>query len=359
TYTRTAGTILCLDIMPIANDTGYMIPGALVTLVLSDSNGEILGEDEFNYAAGVYSANITVPEVGLYVLRITIEKEHHETWIRDIVLSSEEDPGVVFIQVFSAGLLGALALGMAMIVGVAGRRYYTKQSARRTLELLTWKGRLEDAKNLIGLLVIHRSVGLPVYSRVIKGGFQESMLSSFIAAIAQFRSEFSWEEPIWTAIPISEVVTAVQTEVLICAIITVEQASERQKTQLETFGRDVGGLYDHEEDTIREMFHTPELSDVFSRTFDPIFESYFDGALFSRYVGVRKDLPEHLTPVAEAFHSLSIDHGVTPEAMIKAVILQGQSESRAYEMVLEAIDARYLIVGEKKLPSPVEPSESS
>ncbi|MFX0045613.1 MAG: hypothetical protein ACFE8Z_07170, partial [Candidatus Hermodarchaeota archaeon] len=96
-------------------------------------------------------------------------------------------------------------------------------------------------------------------------------------------------------------------------------------------------------------------SDV-SRTFDPIFESYFDGALLNRYVGVRKDLPEHLTPVADAFYSMSIDYGVTPEAMIKAVILRGHNESRAYQMVLEAIDSGYMIAGERKLPPPVEPS---
>ena len=177
-----------------------------------------------------------------------------------------------------------------------------------------------------------------------------------LRATTQFRSEFSWDEPIWSAIPITEVITAVQTEVLICAIVTVEQASEQQKSQLEAFGRDVGGLYDHEDDTIRQMFHTPELSEVFLRAFDPIFESYFDGALMKRYVGVKKDLPSHLTPVADAFHSLSIDYGVTPEAMIKAVILLGYTEYRAYEMVLEAIDGGFMIAGERKLPPPIEPS---
>jgi hypothetical protein len=223
------------------------------------------------------------------------------------------------------------------------------------MRLLGLKSRLEDARNLISLLVIHRNVGLPVYSRVIKGGFEESMISSFIAAITQFRAEFSWDEPIWSAIPITEVITAVQTEVLICAIVTVEPASEPQRKQLEAFGRDVGGLYDHEDDTIRKMFHTPELSEVFMRAFGPIFDSYFDGALLARYVGVRKNLPEHLAPVAEVIHSMSIDYGVTPEAMIKSVILLGHSELSAYDMVLEAIDGGFLIAAERGLPPPMEP----
>ncbi len=356
TYTKYENTELPLELRPIASDTLSPITDATVQYTLLDINGVFKARGNFTNDAGVYSVRIPVPTAGVYLLRIVISKEHHETVIEEIVLSSEENPEMAAFRALSAGLLGAFILGVAVLVGTVGRRIYTRETARRNLELMSLKGRFEDAKNLIGLLVIHRSVGLPIYSRVIKGGFHESMLSSFIAAITQFRSEFSWDEPIWSAIPISEVITAVQTEVLICAIVTVEQASERQKTQLEAFGREVGGLYDHEEHTIRQMFHTPELSDAFSRTFDPIFESYFDGPLLNRYVGVRKDLPDHLTPVADAFYSLSIDHGVAPEAMIRAVILQGHNESRAYEMVLEAIDGGYMIAGERKLPPPIEPS---
>jgi hypothetical protein len=178
------------------------------------------------------------------------------------------------------------------------------------------------------------------------------MLSSFIAAISQFRAEFSWDEPIWAAIPITEVITAVQTEMLICAIITLEGASVKQKSQLEAFGRDVGGLYDHEDDTLRAMFHTPELSEAFANTFDPVFESYFDGALMLRYVGVKKNLPPHLRLVSEAMATLDIDYGVTPEAIIKALVLLGHSEHDAHSLTLEAIDGGHLIASEKKLPPP-------
>jgi hypothetical protein len=157
-------------------------------------------------------------------------------------------------------------------------------------------------------------------------------------------------EPTWTAIPITEVITAVQTEALICAIITVEQASNRQKTQLEAFGREVGGLYDHEDDTMRTMVRTPTLNG----TFTSIFESYFDGYLMSRYVGVKKNLPKHLHAVSNALDTMEIDHGVSVEAIIKATSILGYSERRAHSMVLEAVDSGYLIAAEKKLPSPIK-----
>jgi hypothetical protein len=100
------------------------------------------------------------------------------------------------------------------------------------------------------------------------------------------------------------------------------------------------------------MFHTPELSEAFAKTFDPIFEGYFDGALMVRYVGIKKGLPSHLKPVSEAMSSLNIDYGVTTEAIIKALVLHGNSERVAYSLTLEAIDSGYLIASEKGLPSP-------
>ena len=153
-------------------------------------------------------------------------------------------------------------------------------------------------------------------------------------------------EPTWTAIPITEVITAVQTEALICAIITVESSSKKQKIQLETFSREVGGLYDHEDDTMRTMVRTPTVSD----SFDSIFESYFDGQLMKRYVGVKKSLPKHLHTVSDALDTMEIDHGVSVEAIIRATIILGTSERRAHAMVLEAVDDGYLIAVERRLP---------
>ncbi|MHA2302307.1 MAG: hypothetical protein ACXACD_15275, partial [Candidatus Thorarchaeota archaeon] len=289
TYSNVTESVLMIRISPIAADTGQVITGAAVDYVIENVNGNDYAKSgSFVESFGVYTAHITFPAPGLYILRITIFKESYQVLQNEIVLSSGENPEVALVNSLSAGFLGALVLLGVISVTMVTRRYYHTTTTKRNLELLAFQGRLDDAKNLIGLLIIHRKVGLPVYSRIFKGGFEESMLSSFIAAISQFRAEFSWDEPIWAAIPITEVITAVQTEMLICAIITLEGSSVKQKGQLEAFGRDVGSLYDHEDDTLRAMFHTPELSEAFAKTFDPVFESYFDGALMLRYVGVKK-----------------------------------------------------------------------
>jgi hypothetical protein len=304
-----------------------------------------------NLAKGWWEADFNTTEIGTgdFVIVVSVSIPFFEPSSTTINIRVP-NPESLFAITFRAGLIGALVVFASIVAITLGRQFYMSFTAKRNLELLLLEGRVDDAKNLIGVLVIHRAIGLPVYSNILKGGFQEALLSSFIAAISQFRSEFSMDEPTWTAIPITEVITAVQTEALICAIITVESASNRQKTQLETFSREVGGLYDHEDDTMRTMVRTPTLTD----TFDSIFESYFDGQLMKRYVGVKKSLPKHLHSVSAALDSMDIDHGVSVEAIIKATSILGYSERRAYNMVLESVDDGYLIAAERKLPPPTK-----
>ena len=59
-----------------------------------------------------------------------------------------------------------------------------------------------------------------------------------------------------------------------------------------------------------------------------------------------------------AMNAMDIDHGVSPGAIIKSVIMLGFNERRAHTMVLEALDQGYLIVAEKKLPPPTSPTKS-
>ena len=91
--------------------------------------------------------------------------------------------------------------------------------------------------------------------------------------------------------------------------------------------------------------------------FDPVFDKHFDGALMKKYVGVKKNLPTRLQPVSQAMKSMDIHHGVAPSSIIKSVIMLGFNERRAHLMVLEAIDEEYLIVAEKRLPSPIHTPE--
>jgi len=307
-----------------------------------------------NLAKGWWEADFNSSAIGTgdFVLMVVVSMPYYETGNCSINVKIPVAESIFMITV-RASLFGALAVFALFVAITISRRFYVKASTSRNLALLSLKGRIEDARTLIGVLVIHRSIGLPIYSRIIKGGFQESILSSFITALSQFRAEFSWDEPRWTAIPITEVITAVQTEVLICAMITVETSSERQKRQLETFGKDIGRLYDLENDEMRKIVNNRNLDE----SIDPIFDSHFDGALFNRYIGVNDPLPKHLEPVRTAMMGMDLENGVTPEALIKAMIPLGYSDRKSHILVLEAIDGNYLIATERFNPSRDESEE--
>jgi len=307
-----------------------------------------------NLAKGWWEADFNSSTIGTgnFVLTVVVSMPYFEIGNCSISVNIPIAESLFIITV-RASLFGALAVFALFVVITISRRFYVKASTNRNLALLSLKGRLEDARTLIGVLVIHRSIGLPIYSHIIKGGFQESILSSFITALSQFRAEFSWDEPRWTAIPITEVITAVQTEVLICAMITVETSSERQKKQLEAFGRDIGGLYDLDNGEMKKIVNNRDLDE----SIDPIFDSHFDGALFNRYIGVNDPLPKHLEPVRTAMMGMDLEHGVSPEALIKAMILLGYSDRKSHNLVLEAIDSNYLLAAERTSASQAESEE--
>ena len=165
-----------------------------------------------NLAKGWWEADFNVTDLssGEYVIVVEVIMPFYEVSSTTISVRVP-DVESLSARIARAGFLGALLVAISVLGVVISRRFYMAVMAKRNVELLALEGRIEDSKNLIGLLVIHRAIGLPVYSKIIKGGFQEALLSSFISAISQFRSEFSIDEPTWIAIPITEVITAVQT----------------------------------------------------------------------------------------------------------------------------------------------------
>ncbi|TFG33775.1 hypothetical protein EU527_06810 [Candidatus Thorarchaeota archaeon] len=293
-----------------------------------------------NLAKGWWEAdfNSSSVDTGDYLILITVNLPFYDI---DSCIINVKIPLVesLYEITLRATLIGAVTVFAAFTLIAISRYIYLKIRTKRRLEILALKGRLDDARNMIGLLVIHRTIGLPIYSRIIKGGFQESLLSSFISALSQFRAEFSWDEPKWTALPITEIITVVLTDSLICALITVESSSERQKNQLERFGIEIGGLYDKDEDTLKQMMRSP----ILSSTVDSIFANYFDGPVLTRYIGVKEELPDRLVPVKEAIQSMDVEKGISAEAIIKMLLLEGYGERMSYSLVLEVIDGNYLV----------------
>ncbi|MFW9848310.1 MAG: hypothetical protein ACFFF4_04175 [Candidatus Thorarchaeota archaeon] len=354
TYSRTEDTIMTLTFTLISTATGEEVTGALLQYFIETPNqalNNIVQSGAFRETMGIYSANISIPKAGLYVLRLVISKENYETLVQDCVLNSIVDPNSLYYATIGAGIIGALAIFIIIVTIQVSRKFYTKIMTERSLELLELKTRLEESKNLIGFLVIHRVTGLPVYSKILKGGFEDTLLSSFISAISHFRSEFAMDEPMWTVIPITEMIAVVQTESFVCALISLEIATVGQKQKLEEISREIGVLFDHDEELKETIVRGFDPSNSFMETITPAFNELFEIPLRTTYVGIKKDIPIKLQPVGNAISALEKGHGVTPEAIIKLLTKTGYNERQSYLMVFACLDNDYLIQGPAPLPA--------
>ncbi|MFW9911388.1 MAG: hypothetical protein ACFFEU_02900 [Candidatus Thorarchaeota archaeon] len=337
-----------IDLKLISGDTGVAIVDATVEcIILNYMNLEPLNpmpQYSVTETGGLYTIEFELPEEGLYVLNITVSKLDHETISLTALLDVKANfaertmNAILFFLPFGAQLIGIFA---AVILG---RQAYKRRAARRKLELLDYESRFDDASSIIGFFVIHRTTGLPVYSKVLKGGLEEALVSGFISAISQFRSELDEEERLWTAVPISEIITAVHTEAMICAIFTTSTPSPRQIESLEALGRAIGALFDQETDTLFRITMTTETADMFETTFSQIFRDYFDGYLLDVYWGLNKELlTREYRPLEKAMAELDTGTGVKPMDLVKAMLLAGTNELKAYRLVVDAIEDGLLI----------------
>ena len=327
-------------------DYDYGIPihsGA--TVIGNWSTGEVIFNP--NLAKGWFEADLNTSQIeaGIYTILIEVSLPYYEsnTCVMSIDISAPESLVMVALR---AGF--ATAVGLLSLIGISylGRRYYKSRITKNNLELLSLKGRLEDAMNLVGILVIHRASGLPIYSRIFKGVFQEALLSSFISAISQFRSEVSTKQPHWLAVPISDVVTAVQTENMICAVVTDESISVILKDKLESFSHKVGFLYDSDDRILNVVVQRAEIE----KKFDSILFNYFDWKLLRKYVGIKEDIPDNWKVIADVMSSTNVAGGLSVNAIINEVFRRGYSERRAYRFVISAIDEGYLIAVSDEFP---------
>ena len=327
-----------------ANDTGEIISDASVTYsIINYITHSVISSGEIEEVDGLYQASLHMPSTGLYYLNITVEREHYEDFwtaaVLDVRVNMEAQLMNYLFTSFSVlgpltGLIGAVYLG---------RRTYKQREFQKYLKLTAIQERFDDARNVIGLIVLHRHSGLPVYSKMLKEGFEKAMVSSFISAISNFRSEIS-EERLWTAIPLSEVITTVQTNLLICALLTANAPSQSQIQRLESLGRVFGTLFDDEEDTILRISQSSDAARAFSLTFEQSFLQYMDGMLLATYASLDMEkMEDRYKPITQAVSEIDVKEVLTPLELVRTLIASGVDEAKAYILVMEAIENDFIL----------------
>jgi hypothetical protein len=293
-----------------------------------------------------------------YAFIITIQKEYYHklemTYPIYSTVNTEEAMAVLILTSTSLALTVVLLPLSVFLV----RRKYMSWRTQKTLELLELRKRFDDVKNIIGVLVMMRGAGLPVYSRLVRGEFEETATSGFISAISSFREEIQEGEKLWETIPISDIISAVQTKSLICALITFSAPTENLKRRLENFATNVGFLHDNELEAPTGFVTDPEIV----QSIDELFTTNFEPALVEIYVGIKDEFVETLHRAMQtAISALEKEGSFIPEQLIQRMVLNGVNELEAYSLVIEVIEKQLLKRPESEGPvgfDSVQPRET-
>lgn len=299
---------------------------------------------------GVYSATYQIPlylSTSEYLIEIRVEKDNYELtegsfsrpFYKNDNLAVRMTP-ILTISGFSLVLIFGLVIGM---------RTYDTRKKRRNLAALQVKKRFDDVSNILGILVLHKKSGLPIYSKILRGGFEEAMVSAFITAITNFRSEFEMDQKHWdfNVIPISDIISTVPTRSLIVSFITVRPPSKYQETGMEAFGRAVGAMFDEQYAQVQSVM----MADEHSHILENLFYDLLDGFLTERY-RTSKDVSfsKEMKCLESTAHQLEGTEGFRLDDLAKGMATCGIEESYAYKMVMDAIEDSKLEVVNGNIP---------
>jgi hypothetical protein len=339
------GTPLSIEVSIAESDTSNPVTGANVTIGVYRPGDVLYFWSEMNEnATGNYSVTLQMPgsESGTYTVRISVEKANHEmSQSFSAALVPTFDPNVKIMQTLLEYSV-PIGLGVTiMVAAVAGQRFRSKRKRKMHLTAVGLKNRFNDAQNVLGFIIIHKLSGIPIYTKILKGGFEEGMLSAFISAIMHFRAEFeaTGTSESYTVIPISEVIRTVATENLICAFITVTPPSVEQESKMKNYARAIGMMLD---DTLAE--HSAKIIDSkLAKTFEWLFDDLMEGSLVRRYQVGEKKFPNSLRFIEKAIPIEEKDGSFNLARLVRLLTSSDLSEDEVYIRVFKAIEGEYIL----------------
>ncbi|MFW9964161.1 MAG: hypothetical protein ACFFCX_11390 [Candidatus Sifarchaeia archaeon] len=282
-----------------------------------------------------------------YVLRIFAEIDNYaldKEYEFEVIQRTPPDVLLtIFLQIYLPPIIAIVAIS---IVSMSGRIIYKrKKRAEFALDLINQR-RFDDADNIIGVIVMHKRSGIPIYSKIVKGGFEEGIVAAFIAAVTHFREEFEiLEEESMKVIPISDIIRAVQTSNLICAFVTVRSASIEHNRKMEMYGMQVGTYLD---DFYTESTPMSSTDDRIDEILDYVFDEIMDGYLLKFHkLATSTKIPKRYESIEKVMLDLESAHCSKPIYLAKAVTKYGVTEARGCTLISEAIQKGFLTPCEK------------
>jgi hypothetical protein len=333
-----------LSVNITVTDTGIPVSGVTVyyrvVVFSSDLFVERIPMTE-SAVPGIYTAVLTMPDADdTYLIQISCDSEYYELnepLTRQLVVTRSP---LTVLMLYSFRYWWAI-VGVVGVVGVLSyRRISRKRRVRENKVTLAIKRRFDDVRSLLGVIVIHKDSGLPVYSKILRDGLEEAVISAFITAITSFRGEFDIESSSeeWGLIPISDIVRVISTNRLVCAFITTGNPSPEQRERMIQFAKTVGFIFD---ETLGDI--PIVVLDHHTKTqFDALFEDILDGALLRTY---KLDETKKFPTTTCANERIARKQGVEfkLEELASEIAACGLEEGRVYKAIMAALEEHYLV----------------
>ncbi len=352
--TAVEGTEFDITVRVTTKVTNDPVTGALVSFRMTPGDtppaGEFIGMEETS-TPGIYSASYSIPlylDTTQYTLEIKIEKDNY-VLIGEVFTQSfakYNDDVLRWTPIIIGGSSFVIAfVALLAVVQINSRR----RKAQLATDLIN-KRRFDDADNIIGVIVMHKRSGIPVYSRIVKGGFEEGIVAAFISAVTHFRQEFEmFDEEAMKVIPISDIIRAVQTRNLICAFITMRSASIEHNRKMEDYGMQVATYLD---DFYTESRPTGTLDSRIAEILDYVYDETMDGNLIKFYKAEPdQKFPRRYRILEQLFEDIVSRHCSRPVYLAHGLATYGVSEAHGCTLVLEAIEKSIIVQCEEHEPT--------
>ncbi|MBN2230509.1 MAG: hypothetical protein JW779_13055 [Candidatus Thorarchaeota archaeon] len=336
---------LTINVRVVEFDTRAPVSDANVTLnVLPEVGPVYVTKEMVEIGPGVYSANITMPQATsmIYNLVIQIEKANYELtqeFSSSLIPVADVNAQVLLVIMTYTWQIGIGAI--FLVTAIVGQKLYSRKKQQKHATARAIKTRFDDAHNLLGVIILHKLSGVPIYSKILKGGLEEGMLSAFITAIMHFREEIDagGKETQYTIIPISDIIRTIHTEHLICAFMTITSASKEQEARMMSYTRAIGMTLD---DSLAER-PTKVVNIQTTKTLEWMFDDFVDGNLLRDFQLGEKKLPRQFKKVRDVIEVIGTDGSFKLIYVIRSIIEEGVSEDDIYLMIMELIDQEYIL----------------
>ncbi|MCK4565903.1 MAG: hypothetical protein KAU48_01205, partial [Candidatus Thorarchaeota archaeon] len=324
-------------------DTGNPVSGVQVFCYIIDPNGAPSGSIAMpeTDTAGVYSTTISMPIAeGQYQLQITCDGANYVMNTEFSVNLEPERSFTSMVWVTTTQYYPIILLFAALGFGLVYRKSARKKRIRENKETLAIKKRFDDIRSLMGVIVLHKDSGLPVYSKILRDGLEEVVISAFITAITSFRGEFDIESSSeeWGLIPISDIIRVISTNKLVCAFITTGNPSPEQRERMIRYAKTVAFIFDETMEDVPIVV----LDHHTTQQFNTLFEDILDGQLLRTY---RLDDAKKFPTTSCANERIARRSGdeFKLEELATEIASCGLEEGRVYKAIMVALENHFLV----------------